>query len=298
MLAALTVLPALLSRFGERIARRRAGGGRARRLGRAVRSEPAVSSEPAPAGEPAGGPGFWVRWAVVIERHPWPGAIVGLAIMLLLASPALALRLGNSDAGNNPPARPRARPTTCSPRASARGSTARCRWWPRYRRPNDAQALASIARDAARDARRRLVSPRRGSAPSGLTAVFNVYPRSAPQALATTRTRAARCAGARCRRWRRGTGTTLLVGGTNAITIDFTHVLSSKLPLFIGIVVLLSALLLLRRLPIARDPAAGGAHEPALDRRLARRRRRDLPVGLARRHLQRRRARRSRRSSR
>jgi RND superfamily putative drug exporter len=41
------------------------------------------------------------------------------------------------------------------------------------------------------------------------------------------------------------TGTRLLVGGTNATTIDFTHVLSSKLPLFVGIVVLLSALLLL-----------------------------------------------------
>ena len=41
------------------------------------------------------------------------------------------------------------------------------------------------------------------------------------------------------------TGTTLLVGGQQATTVDFTGVLSSKLPLFIGIVVLLSALLLL-----------------------------------------------------
>ncbi len=41
------------------------------------------------------------------------------------------------------------------------------------------------------------------------------------------------------------TGATLLVGGQQATTIDFTSVLSSKLPLFIGIVVLLSALLLL-----------------------------------------------------
>ena len=41
------------------------------------------------------------------------------------------------------------------------------------------------------------------------------------------------------------TGATLLVGGSDAATIDFTHVLSSKLPLFIAIVVLLSALLLL-----------------------------------------------------
>ena len=40
------------------------------------------------------------------------------------------------------------------------------------------------------------------------------------------------------------TGTTVLVGGFTAGSIDFSHVLSSKLPLFIGIVVGLSALLL------------------------------------------------------
>jgi RND superfamily putative drug exporter len=80
--------------------------------------------------------------------------------------------------------------------------------------------------------------------PRGLTAVFNVYPRSAPQALATTELVST---------LRKDTlppvaaasSTTLLVGGSNAATIDFTHVLSSKLPLFVAVVVLLSALLLL-----------------------------------------------------
>jgi RND superfamily putative drug exporter len=80
--------------------------------------------------------------------------------------------------------------------------------------------------------------------PRGLTAVFNVYPRSAPQALATSelvktlRQRTLPPLAA-------STATTLLVGGANAIAIDFTQVLSSKLPLFVGVVVLLSALLLL-----------------------------------------------------
>ena len=59
------------------------------------------------------------------------------------------------------------------------------------------------------------------------------------------RTREHPAPAARCRRSRPATGTTLLVGGTNALTIDFTQVLSNKLPLFIGVVVLLSALLLL-----------------------------------------------------
>jgi len=41
-----------------------------------------------------------------------------------------------------------------------------------------------------------------------------------------------------------GTHVTVLVGGTTAIFVDFTRVLAAKLPLFIGVVVLLSFLLL------------------------------------------------------
>jgi RND superfamily putative drug exporter len=42
----------------------------------------------------------------------------------------------------------------------------------------------------------------------------------------------------------RSTGAKVLVGGFTAGSIDFSHVLASKLPLFIGVVVVLSALLL------------------------------------------------------
>ena len=41
-----------------------------------------------------------------------------------------------------------------------------------------------------------------------------------------------------------GTGAVILVGGVTAIFVDFAHILSLKLPLFVGIVVLLSFLLL------------------------------------------------------
>jgi RND superfamily putative drug exporter len=43
----------------------------------------------------------------------------------------------------------------------------------------------------------------------------------------------------------RATGTTVYIGGATASEADFSHVLSSKLPLFIGIVIALSALLLM-----------------------------------------------------
>jgi RND superfamily putative drug exporter len=43
----------------------------------------------------------------------------------------------------------------------------------------------------------------------------------------------------------RATGTTVYIGGATASQVDFANVLSSKLPLFIGIVIALSALLLM-----------------------------------------------------
>ena len=46
--------------------------------------------------------GFWTRWIATIQRRPWLAFIASAAFMLVLASPALSLRLGNTDAGNDP----------------------------------------------------------------------------------------------------------------------------------------------------------------------------------------------------
>jgi len=227
MLAALTVLPALLSRFGARIGQRRGE----QRLGRRTGSSREAAT------------GFWVRWSGFIERHPWQGAIAGLAIMLTLCAPALALRLGNSDAGNNPSGQTTRQAYDVLAKGFGPGFNGPLQVVASLPRPSDTAAMTSIASALRASGDVASVSAARVS-PRGLTAVFNVYPRSAPQALATTqlvstlRERTLPPIAA-------STGTRLLVGGTNATTIDFTHVLSSKLPLFVGIVVLLSALLLL-----------------------------------------------------
>ena len=82
MLASLTLLPALLSRFGDRVGK----------LGRrAARHE--QQGRPHDRG--------WTAWANLIARHPWPALVAGLAIVLVLAVPALSMRLGQSDAGND-----------------------------------------------------------------------------------------------------------------------------------------------------------------------------------------------------
>jgi RND superfamily putative drug exporter len=228
MLAALTVLPALLSRFGERIGRQRVK----RRFGR--KAKPAAAEAPA---------GFWLRWSSLIERHPWPGAIAGLAIMLTLAAPALALRLGNSDAGNNPTSQTTRQAYDLLAKGFGAGVNGPLQVVAKLPHKDDGAALAQVAAGLRATGDVASVSAARLS-PAGLTAVFNVYPRSSPQALATTELVSTMRKHA-LPPLASATGTTLLVGGVNATTIDFTHVLSSKLPLFVGIVVLLSALLLM-----------------------------------------------------
>src|SRR5215213_6577058 len=85
MLAAVTLLPALLSYLGPRVDRLRIPF-----LGRTLRSE-GDSNSPA------------ARWSHAVQRRPWIAAIAATAALLALAAPALGMRLGFPDAGNDPP---------------------------------------------------------------------------------------------------------------------------------------------------------------------------------------------------
>src|SRR3984885_2514305 len=93
--ASLTLLPALLSRFGARMVRPR--GERRRRL--PVRS-PAQANATAVAVAPRAS--AWRRWSETVQKRPWPLAIVSLAVMVALLAPVFAMRLDTSDAGNDP----------------------------------------------------------------------------------------------------------------------------------------------------------------------------------------------------
>jgi RND superfamily putative drug exporter len=79
---------------------------------------------------------------------------------------------------------------------------------------------------------------------NGRTAVCQAFPRSAPQASATTDLVRALRANV-LPPLASQNHSTVLVGGLTASAIDFTNVLSAKLPLFIAVVVGLAALLLL-----------------------------------------------------
>jgi RND superfamily putative drug exporter len=85
MLAAVTLLPALLSYLGPRVDRLRIP-----LLGRALKAE---GNRESPA----------ARWSHAVQRRPWTAAIAATALLLALAAPALGMRLGFPDAGNDPP---------------------------------------------------------------------------------------------------------------------------------------------------------------------------------------------------
>src|SRR5258708_5368020 len=84
VLAAVTLLPALLGVFRMRVLSRR----QRRRL---------AAGAPAP-----GSAGLWARWSETVERRPAVLAFAAAAGMVVLAIPVLSLRLGSSDQGNDP----------------------------------------------------------------------------------------------------------------------------------------------------------------------------------------------------
>ncbi|HYF24573.1 MAG TPA: MMPL family transporter, partial [Baekduia sp.] len=84
MLAAVTLLPALLSYLGPKVDRLRLP-----LVGRTLKHEGHGESPAA-------------RWSHAVQRRPWLATIAATAFLLALAAPALDMRLGFPDAGNDP----------------------------------------------------------------------------------------------------------------------------------------------------------------------------------------------------
>jgi RND superfamily putative drug exporter len=231
MLASLTLLPALLTTFGARVAR---PSRRARR--RAAKAQTsAVATTP-------GDGGMWLRWSKGVQRRPWSIAIVSALVMLLIAAPATALRLGSSDASNDPASQTTHRAYELLAEGFGQGFNgpllvvAKA---PDNGKGAIEQLRASIAATPGVVA----VAPAKLN-PAGNVATITVYPHSSPQAYATTQL-VERLRDKVDPPLEAHTGLTVYVGGVTAGAVDFATTLGHKLPLFIGVVVLLSALLLL-----------------------------------------------------
>jgi putative drug exporter of the RND superfamily len=221
--ASLTLLPALLGFAGRRIGE--SGGRRRARDG----------------GTAAGG--FWMRWVQRVQRRPVVTAVAATCLMLVLAAPALGLRLGSSDAGNDPTSHTTRQAYDLLAKGFGQG----------FNGPLQVAVALPAAHDTA--ALNKLSSALRSTPgiasvavprlnPTATAAAVIAYPSTSPQS-AQTSSLVTRLRDSTIPPIERSTGARIFVGGSTASQIDFSHILASKLPVFIAVVVGLAALLLL-----------------------------------------------------
>jgi RND superfamily putative drug exporter len=214
VLAAVTLLPALLAIAGPRIDR-----WSVHRRGR----------------RPSADGGSWGRWSRAVQRRPILGAVVGLIVLGALAAPVATMRLATADAGNDPA-----------------GTTTRVAYdlIAEGFGPGANGQLVVVAPDAAGD-RSAALADALASTPGvdtvlppavaqNGTVAITVFPTTGPQDEATSelvhllRDEVIP-----------STGVTAFVGGQTASDVDFSDLMASRLPWFIAAVLAGSFLLLL-----------------------------------------------------
>jgi RND superfamily putative drug exporter len=220
--ASLTLLPALLSLVGPRIGK--AGGRRAQRGAADTES------------------GFWLRWVRQVQRRPALTAIAATALMLVFAGPALGLRLASSDAGNDPANHTTRKAYDLLAKGFGPGFNGPLQLAVALPSAHAGAALKTLTHDLrGTTGIATVATPRLNS--TGTAAAVVAYPVSSPQS-AQTSSLVTRLRDNVIPPIERSTGARVFVGGPTAAQVDFSHILSSKLPLFIGVVIALAALLL------------------------------------------------------
>jgi RND superfamily putative drug exporter len=228
MFGSLTLLPAVLSKSGDWIDRLRLPlPGRRRR------------AEAAAAGESAN----WGRWSELIQRRPWPAVVVAVLVLLALAAPALNMRLGTSDAGLDPAGTTTKNAYDLIAKGFGPGINGSFLLAADLPRKGDAAAAQQIAAAVKRDPDVAIVVPSALS-PDAEIATIVLFPKTGPQDRKTTQL-LTRVRSDILPPVERETGATVYVGGQVASQEDFADVIAGKLAIFVGSIVLLSALLLM-----------------------------------------------------
>jgi RND superfamily putative drug exporter len=226
VLAATTLLPALLGLLGLRVLSRR----QRRRL--AGDGAPEMAQR-----------GWWARWAGLVQRRPFVLAPIAFGVMLVLAVPALSLRVGSSDQGNDPAASTTRNAYDLLAEGFGPGFNGPLQLVAELHSEADRQALSTLA-DTVRRTPGVAAVDQMPLQPGVKVAIVQVVPTSAPQDARTsqliTRLRQDTIPAAE-----KGTSLQVHVGGLTAIFDDFASVLSSKLPMFIGVIVMLGFILLM-----------------------------------------------------
>ena len=239
MLAALWLLPALLSLLGTKAL--------ALRMPWARKSK--VDGTKHPEGR------RFMAYARFLQKRPIIPAILALGVVIVLALPTLGLRLGFADDGGKPVTNTSRIAYDLMSEGFGPGVNGPFFAAVNLPAPRDLDALAETVRIINETPGVASTLPSEAMLPiyaisptafsdNGIVTSVLITPETAPQDVATSelldrlRTETAPAIEAE-------TGATMYVGGAQAITQDFTQVLINVLPLFLGIVVLLGFLALM-----------------------------------------------------
>jgi putative drug exporter of the RND superfamily len=217
MLAAVSLLPALLTLFGRRIER-------------------SVRKHAARAKRTSGD--RWRAWATLVQRRPWAPLALAVAALVALSLPALGMRLGFADAGTDDPAKTTRKAYDLLAEGFGPGVNGPLIVLTEGSTQSAQAARAAIAETPGVAA----VTPPQ-QLPDGGASMMMAFPTTAPQD-AETSDLVTRLRGTVLPAVESSTGATVLVGGATAAADDFASAVSERLPLFILVVVGLSALLL------------------------------------------------------
>jgi putative drug exporter of the RND superfamily len=231
MAASVTLLPALLAFLGRRVNWLHLPG-----LSRAARH--------------VGDGGLAARWSRGVQRRPWTVVIAGTAILLVLAAPALGLRLGFPDEGNNPAGTTTRQAYELISEGFGPGANGPLFVAADLTRPEAAAEFDELA-GRLRSVRgvAKVGEPRLNEAADA--ALLIVTPTTSPQD-SETNDLVHRLRDGVLPQATANTGMTLSVGGQTAAVIDASELVADRLPLFIAGVVGLSLLFILA---VFRSPA-------------------------------------------
>lgn len=188
----------------------------------------------------------WAKYGHSIQRRPWIFALVSLILVLFLAIPTLSLRLGFADASGAAPNSPARIAYDLTAEGFGPGVNGPFVAALELSEPGSIEELGAViatleatpgvAATNPSSAMLPLLARGAGLSPDGGAAAVVIYPASAPQDVETDAL-LTELRNVVAPELLATTGTAMYVGGSLAVTSDFTGVLVGALPLFLTIVV-------------------------------------------------------------